>query len=87
MAFLFTPGCLEPPFDDPADNLVVVGPYPNLVEAGFVSRCLESHDIMACIPEVLAPQNLGLSAVAEYTVRVAARHFEAARKIIAELSR
>jgi hypothetical protein len=86
-AFFFSPECLQPRLDDPADNLVVVGEYPSVIEASFTQALLESHGIAACIPEELTPQifwSLGPNPIEGVTVRVAARDVEAARRVIAE---
>src|SRR5687767_8697346 len=58
-AFFFELECLDPKFDDPADELVVVGCYANLIDANLVKGLLENDGIDACIPEELA-QPLGV---------------------------
>lgn len=90
LALFFTLECLQPKLDDPADNLVVVGQYPSVVEASLVQALLENHGIDACIPEELTPQifwYLSPSPIESVTVRVAARDVDAARKVIADPNR
>ena len=83
-AFFFAPESLERSFDDPADELVVVGRYSNLIQANHVKTLIESQGIEACIPEELSPQMFGgTSPIEIVTVRVAAKNAEAARQIIA----
>lgn len=86
-AFFFQPECLQPPIDNPADELVIVGRYAGLIEAHLIMALLESNDVDACIPEELTPGifwGLGPSPVEQITVRVARRDVERARKTIAE---
>ncbi len=78
---------LQGRLDDPADNLVVVGEYPSVVEASLVQALLEGRGLNACIPEELTPQifwNFALSPIESVTVRVAARDADTARRILAE---
>jgi hypothetical protein len=86
-AFFFQPECLQPPIDNPADELVIVGQYPGLIEAQVIMSLLEGNGVDACIPEELTPGifwGTGGSAIERITVRVARRDEEAAQKIIAE---
>jgi len=80
-AFFFELECLDPKFDDPADELIVVGRYGSVVDAHMVRGLLEEHGVAACVPEELAPRILGFEAL---TVRVARKNVEAAQRIIAE---
>lgn len=87
-AFFFEPECLQPPLDDPADELVVVGRYGSVVDANVVNSLLEANGIDACVPEELTPQvfwNFVTSPIEAVTVRVARKDVEAARRIIAEV--
>jgi hypothetical protein len=87
-AFFSTLECLRPRLDDPADDLVVVGEYPGVIEASLSLGILEGHGISACIPEELTPQifwSLGPNPIEGVTVRVAARDLDAARRILAEV--
>ena len=86
-AFFFQPECLEPPLDQPADDLVIIGQYPSLLEAHLIMSLLESNGVDACIPEELTPGifwGMGASPIDRITVRVAQRDVETARRIIAE---
>jgi hypothetical protein len=81
-AFFFAPESLERSFDDPADELVVVGRYSNLIQANHVKTLIESQGIEACIPE--GPSLFGgTSPIEIVTVRVAAKNAEAAKQIVA----
>ena len=80
-AFFFELESLEPKFDDPDDELIVVGSYANAIEASFIKNLLEENGIEACVPDDLS---LGLPWHAAATVQVRARDVEAARRIIAE---
>lgn len=81
MAFFFELECLDPKFDDPADELVIVGGYRSLMDAAFIKGLLEENGIAACVPEELAP-SLGM--IERATVQVARKNFEAAQRILAE---
>ncbi len=86
-AFFFEPECLQPPLDDPADELIVIGQYASVVDANVISGLLEANGIDACIPEELTPQifwNFVTSPLEAVTVRVARKNFELAQRIIAE---
>jgi len=80
-AFFFELECLDPKFDDPADELIVVGRCADVINANLLKDMLESNDIDACIPEELAPP---IGQIEIMTVRVARRNFDAARQIIAQ---
>jgi hypothetical protein len=80
-AFFFELECLDPKFDDPADELRVVGVYKSVMDATLVKGFLEEHGIDACVPEELAP-SLGMLESA--TVQVARKNVEAAKRILAE---
>ena len=80
-AFFFELECLDPKFDDPADELTVVGSYANGIEANFIRNLLEENGIPACVPEDLSP---GLPWQVAATVQVRARDIEAARRILQE---
>jgi hypothetical protein len=81
-AFFFELECLDPRFDDPGDELVVVGRYGNVIDASFVKGVLQENNIDACIPEDLTPHIFPL--IETVTVRVAAKNVEAAKQIIAD---
>jgi hypothetical protein len=84
-AFFFELECLDPKFDDPADELIIVGRYANVVDANMIMSLLEGHGVTACVPEELSPQifwNVITSPIETVTVRVARKDFEAARQII-----
>jgi hypothetical protein len=88
-AFFFELESLERKFDDPADELTIVGRYANVVDANMVKCLLEARGIEACVPEELTPQILWYlvtSPLETVTVRVAARDLNAARRIIEEHS-
>ena len=80
-AFFFELECLDPKFDDPADELEVVGCYANVIDANLVKGLLENNGIDACVPEELA-QTLGVIETA--TVRVARKNLSTAQRIVAE---
>ena len=80
-AFFFELDCLQPKPDDPADELVVVGCYANVIDASLVQGLLADSGIDACVPEEFA---LAIGTVEMATVRVAKKHLETARRIIAE---
>lgn len=84
-AFFFTPECLQPPFNDPSDNLVVVGCYPDLGLAHLVASRLEDQNIMACVPEELASPNLTVACPISFSVCVPAKKVAQARNVMAEL--
>lgn len=79
-AFFFELECLDPKFDDPADELVIVGFNRSVMDATVVRGLLEQNGIAACVPEELAP-TLGMMESA--TVQVAQKNLEAAREILA----
>ena len=80
-AFFFELECLDPKFDDPADELVVAGCYANVIDAALIKGLLEESGIAACVPEELA-QTIG--PIETVTVRVASKDLQAAQRIIAE---
>ena len=80
-AFFFELECLDPKFDDPADELVILASYRSLIDATMVKGLLEDNGVAACVPEELAP-SLGMIEAA--TVQVARKDFEAARRILSE---
>ena len=86
-AFYFQPECLQPPFDNPADDLVIVGWFSSLAVAHLVASLLESNDVYACVPEELTPGifwGMGGSPIESITVRVAQRDVEKALRILDE---
>ena len=80
-AFFFELECLDPKLDDPADELVDVGQYGNIISANFVAGLLAENGIEACVPEELAPS---IGQIETVTVRVARKNLETARRLLAE---
>jgi hypothetical protein len=80
-AFFFELECLEPKFDDPDDELMVVARCANILDAHMVKGLLEEHDIAACVPEELS---LRLPWAEAATVQVRARDLQTARQILGE---
>jgi len=76
----------EPGVQDSDLNLVIVGTYRTVVDATVVMCRLQAAGIEACIPEEYTPQifwNVIPSPLETVTVRVAAKDYEEARRIIA----
>ncbi len=72
---------------DPSLSLVILATFRNVVDAGMLKTRLEAEGIEACIPEEFTPQILWYavpSPLERVTVRVAAKDYEAAKKILAE---
>src|SRR5437660_2016324 len=75
---------VDPQLTDPADALVIVATFGDVVEASLVKDRLELAGIAACIPEELNPSPFGnLVPMAQVTVQVAAKDYEAAKEILA----
>jgi hypothetical protein len=75
---------VDPQLTNPADSLVVVATFGDLVEASLVKDRLELAGIEACIPEELNPSPFGnFVPMAQVTVQVAAKDYEAAKDILA----
>jgi hypothetical protein len=63
---------------------MVVATFGDLVEASLVKDRLELAGIEACIPEELNPSPFGnFVPMAQVTVQVAAKDYEAAKEILA----
>jgi len=78
------PEQVDPQLTNPADSLVVVATFGDLVEASLVKDRLELAGIEACIPEELNPSPFGnFVPMAQVTVQVAAKDYEAAKEILA----
>ena len=74
----------DPQLTDPALSLVTVASFRSLEEAGMLKSRLESEGIEACIPEEFSPHIFGTPTPLErVTVRVAAKDYEAAKKLVA----
>ena len=75
---------VDPQLTDPADALVIVATFGDAVEASLLKDRLELAGIAACIPEELNPSPFGnFMPVAQVTVQVAAKDYEAAKEILA----
>lgn len=79
----------EPKLKDPDSelSLVIVGTYRTVVDATLVMTRLQAAGIEACIPEEYTPQifwNIIPSPLESVTVRVAAKDYEEARRILAD---
>jgi hypothetical protein len=72
---------------DPALSPVVVATFTSLPEASLLVDRLEAAGIEADIPEEYSPQVFsGVIALEQLTVRVAAKDYEAAKRIAADAS-
>jgi hypothetical protein len=77
------PRAVDPQLTDPADALVIVATFGDVVEASLLKDQLESAGIPACIPEELNPSPFGnMVPMAQVTVQVAAKDYEAAKEIL-----
>jgi len=76
---------VDPHLVDPAESLVTVATFGDTVEASLLKARLEEAGIEACIPEELDPSPFGnFPPMANVTVRVAAKDYEAAKKFLAD---
>ena len=76
---------VDPHLTDPAESLVIVATFGDAVEASLLKARLELAGIEACIPEELNPSPFGnFMPVAQVTVQVAAKDYEAAKEIVAD---
>ena len=74
---------VDPKLTDPADALVIVAAFGDVVEASLLKDRLELAGIPACIPEELNSSPFGnLVPMAQVTVQVAAKDYEAAKEIL-----
>ena len=79
------PDAVDPQLTDPSEALVVVATFGDAVEASLLKDRLEQVGIEACIPEELNPSPFGnFIPMAQVTVRVAAKDYEAAKEVLAE---
>src|ERR1051325_1446993 len=78
------PEAVDPQLTDPAESLVVVATFGDVVEASLLKAQLERAGIAACIPEELNPSPFGnFIPMAQVTVQVAAKDYKAAKEILA----
>ena len=77
---------VDPQLTDPGLSPVIVGTYRTIVEAGVIKLRLEAAGIEADIPEEYTPQIFWYaipSPLERVTVRVPAKDYETARRILA----
>ena len=77
----------KPQDSDSELTLVVIGTYRTVVDANLVMTRLQAVGIDACVPEEYTPQifwNIIPSPLESVTVRVAAKDYEEARRILAD---
>jgi hypothetical protein len=82
-----TPPSTDPRLLDPALSLITVAALHNLSEAKLLLTILESAGIEACIPEEYSAQVFSALIPFELvTVRVAAKDYEEAKAIVAQVA-
>jgi hypothetical protein len=73
----------EPSLEDPTGTLRVVATFGDVTEASLVRDRLQQAGIEACIPEELDPSPFGsFRPLANVTVRVAEKDYEAAKTLL-----
>lgn len=77
---------IDQSLQDQSLSLVIVATFRTVVDASLAKLRLESAGIEACIPEEYTPQifwNVIPSPLESVTLRVAAKDYETARKVLA----
>jgi hypothetical protein len=73
---------IDPALTDPGATLVVVAKFGDLIHATLLKDKLEAVGIAACIPEDMSATPFGhFMPLAQFTVRVAASDYDAAKEI------
>lgn len=77
----------DPALKDPAAALVTLATFADLIHATMLKSQLERAGIDSCISEEFAPNPFGnFSPLAHITVQVAAKDYDAAKQILADLA-
>ena len=77
------PETTDPKLIDPAESLVILKTFDDVLAASLLKDRLEQAGIEACIPEELEPSPFGnFKPLARVTVRIHRKDLEAAREVL-----